>query len=170
MAGLHPHTPALRSDMSRGSSSAYDRDSSRGRPLFNTVLAEVRCTTRPGGGSGTSSRRTPRARAQTCLVDLQAQLSIARIWGGGEGCLRRRHPLCRPVGSIHAGPNPGCFGTGRGGTLYNLRAEHSSRRSRQVRRGSRRADRGRSRRLCRRRGAGGGYPVTWNACSTVPAG
>lgn len=61
--------------------------------------------------------------ANTCLVDLQAQLGIARIWGGGEVASADGIRFAVPVRSIHSGPNPRYFGSGRGVTLYNFVAD-----------------------------------------------
>lgn len=49
-----------------------------------------------------------------------AQSRIAQAWGGGEVASADGLRFVVPVRTVHAGPNPKYFGTGRGVTWYNL--------------------------------------------------
>jgi TnpA family transposase len=64
--------------------------------------------------------------ANTVLVHVQSGLELARIWGGGEVASADGVRFVVPVRTIHAGPNPKYFGTGRGITLYNLLSDQFS--------------------------------------------
>lgn len=62
--------------------------------------------------------------ANTRLVDHQARIPLARQWGGGELTSADGLRFVVPVRSIHSGPNPRYFGTGRGITLFNYVADN----------------------------------------------
>ena len=53
-------------------------------------------------------------------MSAQHRLSLAQAWGGGEVASADGLRFSVPVRTIHAGPNPKYFGTGRGVTYYNL--------------------------------------------------
>src|SRR6185437_2353288 len=59
------------------------------------------------------------AKANARLVDYQAQIPLARIWGGGEVASADGLRFVVPVRTLNAGPNPKYFHTGRGITLIN---------------------------------------------------
>jgi TnpA family transposase len=56
-------------------------------------------------------------------VDTQANLELARLWGGGEVASADGLRFQVPVRTIHAGPNPKYFGNGRGITYYNFTSD-----------------------------------------------
>lgn len=58
--------------------------------------------------------------ASSVLVSAQNQISLAHLWGGGEVASADGMRFVVPVRTIHAGPNPKYFGTGRGVTWYNM--------------------------------------------------
>ncbi|PZS34422.1 MAG: hypothetical protein DLM61_03560 [Pseudonocardiales bacterium] len=62
--------------------------------------------------------------ANTRLVDHQAGIRLAQQWGGGELTSADGLRFVVPVRSIHSGPNPRYFGTGRGITLFNYVADN----------------------------------------------
>jgi TnpA family transposase len=62
--------------------------------------------------------------ANTRLVDHQAGIPLAQQWGGGELTSADGLRFVVPVRSIHAGPNPRYFGTGRRITLFNYVADN----------------------------------------------
>lgn len=61
--------------------------------------------------------------ANTRLVDFHSQLDLANIWGGGEIASADGLRFFTPVKSVHSGPNPKYFGTGRGVTYYNFTSD-----------------------------------------------
>jgi TnpA family transposase len=58
--------------------------------------------------------------ANARLVATQSRLALAQAWGGGEVASADGLRFVVPVRTVHAGPNPKYFGTGRGVTWYNL--------------------------------------------------
>jgi TnpA family transposase len=62
-------------------------------------------------------------RANARLVDAQAQIPLARAWGGGEVASADGLRFVVPVRTINAGPNSKYFGTGRGITYYNFTSD-----------------------------------------------
>jgi len=54
------------------------------------------------------------------LVAAQNQIELAHAWGGGDVASADGLRFVVPVRTVHAGPNPKYFGTGRGVTYYNL--------------------------------------------------
>jgi TnpA family transposase len=64
--------------------------------------------------------------ANVVLVREQSKLVLARTWGGGEVASADGIRFVVPVHTIHAGPNPKYFGTGRGLTLYNVLSDQFS--------------------------------------------
>ena len=56
----------------------------------------------------------------------QSQLELAQIWGGGEVASADGMRFVVPVRTVHAGPNPKYFGTGRGVIWYNLISDQFS--------------------------------------------
>ncbi len=62
-------------------------------------------------------------KANARLVDTQANLELARLWGGGEVASADGLRFQVPVRTIHAGPNPKYFGNGRGITYYNFTSD-----------------------------------------------
>ncbi len=58
--------------------------------------------------------------ANARLVTFQNQVGLAHAWGGGEVASADGLRFVVPVRTVHAGPNPKYFGTGRGVTYYNL--------------------------------------------------
>jgi hypothetical protein len=75
-------------------------------------------------GRGQLPARRHNYRRDTRLVDHQAGIPLARQWGGGELTSADGLRFVVPVRSIHAGPNPRYFGTGRGITLFNYVADN----------------------------------------------
>ncbi len=61
--------------------------------------------------------------ANTRLVDFHSQLDLANMWGGGEIASADGLRFFTPVKSVHSGPNPKYFGTGRGVTFYNFTSD-----------------------------------------------
>jgi TnpA family transposase len=59
-------------------------------------------------------------KANARLVDYQAQIPLARAWGGGEVASADGLRFVVPVRTLNAGPNPKYFNTGRGVTYYNF--------------------------------------------------
>ena len=64
--------------------------------------------------------------ANAILVSAQSQLELAQVWGGGEVASADGMRFVVPVRTVHAGPNPKYFGTGRGVTWYNLISDQFS--------------------------------------------
>jgi TnpA family transposase len=60
------------------------------------------------------------AAANAKLVAAQSRITLAQAWGGGEVASADGLRFVVPVRTVHAGPNPKYFGTGRGVTWYNL--------------------------------------------------
>jgi TnpA family transposase len=58
--------------------------------------------------------------ANARLVAAQSRIALAQAWGGGEVASADGLRFVVPVRTVHAGPNPKYFGTGRGVTWYNL--------------------------------------------------
>lgn len=58
--------------------------------------------------------------ANATLVTAQSRIALANAWGGGEVASADGMRLVVPVRTVHAGPNPKYYGTGRGLTWYNL--------------------------------------------------
>jgi TnpA family transposase len=63
------------------------------------------------------------AKANARLVDYQAQIPLARAWGGGEVASADGLRFVVPVRTLNAGPNSKYFGTGRGVTYYNFTSD-----------------------------------------------
>jgi TnpA family transposase len=61
--------------------------------------------------------------ANACLVSFHTRLSLAQTWGGGEVASADGLRFVTPVRTIHAGPNPKYFGSGRGVTYYNFTSD-----------------------------------------------
>lgn len=59
-------------------------------------------------------------KANARLVDYQAQIPLAQVWGGGEVASADGLRFVVPVRTINARPNSKYFGPGRGVTYYNL--------------------------------------------------
>lgn len=55
-------------------------------------------------------------RANACLVDTQAKISLAQEWGGGEVASADGLRFVVPVRTINAGPNPKYYGANHGVT------------------------------------------------------
>jgi TnpA family transposase len=64
--------------------------------------------------------------ANAKLVAAQSRIPLARAWGGGEVASADGMRFVVPVRTIHAGPNPKYFGSGRGVTWYNLISDQFS--------------------------------------------
>jgi len=64
--------------------------------------------------------------ANTRLVDAQADISLARAWGGGEVASADGLRFVVPVRTLNAGPNPRYFGPGRGVTYLNFLSDQFS--------------------------------------------
>lgn len=64
--------------------------------------------------------------ANNCLVAYHSKLSLAKIWGGGEVASADGLRFVTPSRTIHSGPNPKYFGTGRGVTYYNFTSDQFS--------------------------------------------
>jgi TnpA family transposase len=62
-------------------------------------------------------------KANARLVDYQAQIPLARAWGGGEVASADGLRFVVPVRTLNAGPNPKYFNTGRGITYYNFTSD-----------------------------------------------
>ncbi len=62
-------------------------------------------------------------KANARLVDYQAQIPLARAWGGGEVASADGLRFVVPVRTLNAGPNPKYFHTGRGVTYYNFTSD-----------------------------------------------
>ncbi|MCU0299747.1 MAG: Tn3 family transposase, partial [Candidatus Nanopelagicales bacterium] len=65
------------------------------------------------------------AAANAPLIDAQADIDLAQIWGGGLVAAVDGIRFVVPVRSIDARPNPKYFGRGRGATLLNLVNDHA---------------------------------------------
>jgi len=61
--------------------------------------------------------------ANARLVDAQAQLPLAQVWGGGEVASADGLRFRVPVRTLNAGPNSKYFGVGRGVTYYNFTSD-----------------------------------------------
>lgn len=61
--------------------------------------------------------------ANARLVEFHSQLKLAQTWGGGEVASADGLRFVNPVRTIHSGPNPKYFGTGRGVTYYNFTSD-----------------------------------------------
>lgn len=64
--------------------------------------------------------------ANVTLVAAQNRIELANAWGGGEVASADGMRFVVPVRTVHAGPNPKYFGTGRGVTWYNLISDQFS--------------------------------------------
>ncbi|GKP19796.1 transposase [Klebsiella pneumoniae] len=64
--------------------------------------------------------------ANARLVDFQATLPLAQIWGGGEVASADGMRFVTPVRTINAGPNRKYFGNNRGITWYNFVSDQYS--------------------------------------------
>jgi TnpA family transposase len=62
-------------------------------------------------------------KANARLVDYQAQIPLARAWGGGEVASADGLRFVVPVRTLNAGPNPKYFNAGRGVTYYNFASD-----------------------------------------------
>jgi TnpA family transposase len=62
-------------------------------------------------------------KANARLVDYQAQIPLAKAWGGGEVASADGLRFVVPVRTLNAGPNPKYFNTGRGVTYYNFTSD-----------------------------------------------
>ena len=63
------------------------------------------------------------AKANARPVDYQAQIPLARAWGGGEVASADGLRFIVPVRTLNAGPNPKYFHAGRGVTYYNFTSD-----------------------------------------------
>lgn len=61
--------------------------------------------------------------ANARLVDAQASIPVAQVWGGGEVASADGLRFVVPVRTINAGPNPKYFRGGRGVTYYNFTSD-----------------------------------------------
>jgi len=66
------------------------------------------------------------SRANARLVDYQASIPLAQVWGGGEVASADGLRFTVPLRTLNAGPNPKYFGTGRGITLVNYTSDQFS--------------------------------------------
>ena len=66
------------------------------------------------------------AAANVILVSMQSQLELAQTWGGGEVASADGMRFVVPVRTVHSGPNPKYFGSGRGVTWYNMISDQFS--------------------------------------------
>lgn len=64
--------------------------------------------------------------ANAVLVAAQNRIKLAHAWGGGEVASADGMRFVVPVRTVHAGPNPKYFGSGRGVTWYNLLSDQCS--------------------------------------------
>lgn len=62
-------------------------------------------------------------RANARLVDAQARIPLAQLWGGGEVASADGLRFTVPVRTLNAGPNSKYFGVGRGITYYNFTSD-----------------------------------------------
>ena len=62
-------------------------------------------------------------RANARLVDHQATIPLAQVWGGGEVASADGLRFVTPVRTLNSGPNPKYFGHGRGITYYNFTSD-----------------------------------------------
>ena len=65
-------------------------------------------------------------RSNTKLVNYQNKLALARSWGGGDVASADGLRFLVPIRSIHAGPNPKYFNTGRGVTYLNFTSDQET--------------------------------------------
>lgn len=63
------------------------------------------------------------SQANSALVDYHANLSLSKIWGGGEVASADGLRFVTPVKSVNSGFNPKYFGVGRGVTYYNFTSD-----------------------------------------------
>ncbi len=61
--------------------------------------------------------------ANARLVDAQARIPLAQLWGGGEVASADGLRFTVPVRTLNAGPNSKYFGVGRGITYYNFTSD-----------------------------------------------
>ncbi|HEY6408450.1 MAG TPA: transposase, partial [Ktedonobacteraceae bacterium] len=66
------------------------------------------------------------ARANAVLVQAQADLTLAQMWGGGDVASADGLRFIVPVRSVNTGPNPRYFGQGRGVTYLNYTSDQFS--------------------------------------------
>ena len=66
------------------------------------------------------------AAANAMLVAAQNQISLAKLWGGGDVASADGMRFVVPVRTIHAAPNPKYFNHGRGVTWYNLLSDQAT--------------------------------------------
>lgn len=62
-------------------------------------------------------------RANACLVDYQASIPLAQMWGGGDVASADGLRFVTPIRTINSGPNPKYFGFARGITYYNFTSD-----------------------------------------------
>jgi TnpA family transposase len=62
-------------------------------------------------------------KANAALVAYNAQLELAKVWGGGEVASADGLRFVTPVKTINSGANPKYFGSGRGVTYYNFTSD-----------------------------------------------
>jgi TnpA family transposase len=62
-------------------------------------------------------------KANARLVDYQAQIPLAQVWGGGEVASADGLRFVVPIRTLNAGPNPKYFNAGRGVTYYNFTSD-----------------------------------------------
>ena len=62
-------------------------------------------------------------KANARLVDDQAKIPLAQVWGGAEVASADGLRFVVPVRTLNAGPNPKYFNTGRGVTYYNFTSD-----------------------------------------------
>lgn len=65
-------------------------------------------------------------RANARLVDYQAIVPLARMWGGGEVASADGMRFVTPIRTINAGPNPKYYGSRQGITWYNFISDQYS--------------------------------------------
>lgn len=66
------------------------------------------------------------ARANARLVDYQATIPLAKVWGGGEVASADGMRFVTPVRTLNSGPNRKYFGANRGITWYNFVSDQYS--------------------------------------------
>lgn len=66
------------------------------------------------------------ARANAVLVQAQADLTLAQMWGGGDVASADGLRFVVPVRSVNTGPSPRYFGQGRGVTYLNYTSDQFS--------------------------------------------
>ena len=62
-------------------------------------------------------------RANACLVDAQATIDLAQVWGGGDVASADGLRFVVPVRTLNAGPNRKYFNAERGVTYYNFTSD-----------------------------------------------